>query len=128
MLKISCLSLLQCLVLLVTAFGQPAHRDSLIKVARADAKSFRLDDAIWNKYRHRLPATSDYFKPNETQLKNSALLTDSDYVHAYRKAAFKRNKHRHTPWHYILIAGSIATGIVILSLTAIIIYVGPQLG
>ena len=89
MLKITYLLLLQCLVLIVTAFGQPAHRDSLIKVARADAKSFRLDDAIWNKYRHRLPATSDYFKPNEVNSKNSALLTDSDYVGAYRKAAFR---------------------------------------
>ena len=128
MLKITYLSLLQCLVLTVTAFGQPAHRDSLIEVARADARSFRLDDAIWKKYRHRLPVTSDYFKPNETNSRNITLLTDSDYVYAYRKAAFKRNKHRHTPWHYVLIGSSIAAGIVILGLTAIIIYVGPQLG
>lgn len=118
----------QCIVLIATALGQPDHRDSITKAARADAKSFKLDDAIWKKYRHRLPATSDYFKPSEANSKNAALLADSDYVDAYRKAAFKRNKHRHTPWHYVLIGGSVATGIVILGLTAIIIYVGPQLG
>jgi hypothetical protein len=127
MLKFTYLSLLQCLVLIATAFGQPARLDSLIKVARADAKSFKLDDAIWKKYRHRLPATSDYFKPSEANFKNGALLADSDYVGAYRKAAFKKNKHRHTSWHYVLIGGSVATGIAILGLAAIIIFIVPHL-
>jgi hypothetical protein len=127
MLKTVYLSLFQCIVLIVTALGQPDHRDSITKAARADAKSFRLDSEIWKKYKHRLPATSDYFKPSEANSKNAALLADSDYVGAYRKAAFNRNKHRHTPWHYVLIGGSVATGIAILGLAAIIIFIVPHL-
>lgn len=127
MLKITYLLLLQCCVLVVTAFGQPAQRDSVIKAARADAKSFKLDDTIWKKYRRRLPATSDYFKPNETNSKNITLITDSDYVNAYRMAAYKRNKHRHTPWHYVLIGSSIATGVVIVASTAVILYFASKL-
>src|SRR4051794_13960253 len=87
---------------------QQAHRDSLVRAARADAKNFRLDDAVWKKYKHTLPNSSDYFRPSEADVKTTALLSDSVYVDAYRQAAFKSNKHRHTIWHYVLVGGSIA--------------------
>ena len=121
--------LILLLTLVSTAFCQQgASRDSLIGTARADAKKFRLDDAVWKKYKHTLPYTSDYFKPRETGIKNTALLSDSVYVDAYRQEAFKRNKHRHTPWHYLLVGGSIAAGVVLLALTAIIIFIAPTMG
>ncbi len=115
--------------LLSTAFCQRAERpDSLAVVARADAKNFRMDDAVWKKYKHTLPFTSDYFKPGGTGVKKTALLSDSVYVDAYRHEAFKRNKHRHTAWHYLLVGGSIAAGVVLLALTAIIIFIAPTMG
>ncbi len=113
------------------AWGQQeVHRDSVIKAARADARSFRLDDAIWKKYRHKLPNTSDYFKPKASDLKDTTLLNDSVYVDAYRRAAFKRNKqrHTHTPWHYVLVGGSIAVGVAVIGLAAIAITIGPKMG
>lgn len=111
------------------AWGQQAtHRDSIIKIARADAKNFRLDNATWKKYRHTLAYTSDYFKPNRSDLKDTTLLGDSVYVDAYRHAAFKRNKQRHTPWHYVLLGGSIVTGLAVLALAGILIFIAPKMG
>jgi hypothetical protein len=110
------------------ALCQSTHRDSVLKAARADARDFRLNDTIWKKYKRRLPATSDYFKPLTVKQGREALLTDSAYVQAYRKEAFKRNKHRRTPWHYVLVGGSVAAGVVVLGLAAILIFVAPHMG
>lgn len=107
---------------------QPAHRDSVIKAARADAKNFRLDDVTWKKYRHKLTCTSDYFKPHAADLKNAALLSDSVFLDAYRHEAYKKNKRRHTPWHYVLVGGGAAAGVFVLMVTAIVIFVGPTMG
>jgi hypothetical protein len=115
MLKIIYLSLFLC-TLTSTAFCQASHRDSVILAAKADAKTFRLDKATWKKYKRKLPSTSDHFKPIEAQQGNHELLSDSIYVKAYRQAAFKKNKNRRTPWHYVLIGGSIlGTGYVALA-------------
>jgi len=110
------------------AWAQRTHRDSVTKAARIDAKNFRLDDAIWKTYRHKLPATSDYFKPDASKVKDTTLLSDSAYVDAYRLAAFKRNKHRHTPWHYVLVGGSIAVGVAIVAVAGILIFIAPTMG
>lgn len=96
MLKAIYLSLFLCTAI-STAFCQATRRDSLIKAAQADAKTYRLDNATWKKYKRKLPATSDHFKPTEANQKNRAVLSDSIYVKAYRQAAFKKNKHRRTP-------------------------------
>jgi hypothetical protein len=122
MLKTIYLSLFLCTVI-STAFCQATHRDSLTKAAKADAKTFRLDDAIWKKYKRKLPSTSDHFKPTEANQKNRELLTDSVYVKAYRQATFNKNKHRRTPWHYVLVGGSIAGGLfVAFGVTIIILF------
>jgi hypothetical protein len=114
MFKTIYLSLFFCTVI-SAAFCQATHRDSLAKAAQADAKTFRLDNATWKKYKRKLPSTSDHFKPTEANQKN-ALLNDSSYVKAYRKEAFKNNEHRRTPWHYVLVVGSIlAIGYVALA-------------
>lgn len=120
-----------CLLFMVcfsAAQGQSTHRDSVLKAARADVRDFRLDDAIWKKYKRSLPATSDYFKPFAVKQGSEALLTDSVYVQAYRKEAFKRNKHRRTPWHYVWVGGSVAAGVFVLGVTAILIFIAPQMG
>ena len=114
---------------LSAALGQqPSRRDSLIRFARTDAKSFRLDEVTWKKYRHKLPHTSDYFKPTEASVKNPALLSDSVYVDTYRHEAFKRNKKRHTTWHYVLVSGGIAAGACVVLVTAILIFIAPTMG
>lgn len=119
--------LLLCAWLSTAAGQQMTHRDSLIKAARADAKNFRLNDTTWKKYRHRLAYTSDYFKPRGTDVKNAAWISDSVFVDAYRREAFKRNKRRHTPWHYVLVGGSAVAGLFVAGLAAIIIFVAPDM-
>jgi hypothetical protein len=96
-------------IVISTALCQATHRDSLTKAAQADAKTFRLDNATWKNNKRKLPATSDHFKPTEVNQRSPALLTDSVYVEAYRKAAFRKNEHRRTTWHYVLVGGSILT-------------------
>ena len=108
--------------------GQTTHRDSVFKAARTDAKQFRLEDAIWKQYKRKLPATSDYFKPTQVKQGSEALLSDSLYVQTYRKEAFKRNKHRRTPWHYVLVGGSIAGGVIVVGVAAILIFIAPHMG
>jgi hypothetical protein len=126
MLKIIYLSLVLCFTL-STALCQPTRRDSLIKAARTDAKSFRLADTIWKKHKRTLPPSSDYFKPKDGKQTHSTLIVDSVYVEAYRKAAYKSNKHRRTPWHYMLVGGGITAGLYIIFAAAIIIYVAPTM-
>lgn len=122
MLKTIYLTLFFCTVI-PTAFCQDTRRDSVIKAAQADAKNFRLDKATWKKHRRKLPSTSDHFKPTEANQKKHALLTDSVYVKVYRKTAFKKNEHRRTPWHYVLIGGSIlAAGFVTLAIYIVSAY------
>jgi len=101
--------------------------DSIRKTARRDAKEFRLDDTVWRRYKRKLPLSSDYFKPGKTNDNNRALVNDSTYVQTYRKAAFKRNKRRRTPWHYALVGGGIAASIVVITIGTIIIVAGPTM-
>lgn len=105
-----------------------AHRDSITKTARADAKHFRLEKAAWKKYRHKLPYTSDYFKPTAAVVKDTALLHDSVYVDTYRQEAFKINRRRRTAGHYVLLGGEIVVGVAAAFITAILIFVTPKLG
>lgn len=107
---------------------QTTHGDSVFKAARADAKQFRLEDAVWEQYKRKLPATSDYFKPTQVKKGSEALLSDSLYVQTYRKEAFKRNKHRRTPWHYVLVGGSIVGGVIVVGVAAILIFIAPHMG
>lgn len=128
MLKKGFLFLLLSAWLSVALCQQPAHRDSIINAAHANAKNFRLDHVIWKKYRHKLSYTSDYFKPHSADLKNTALLSDSVFVDAYRHEAYKINKRRRTPWHYVLVGGGAAAGVFVLMVTAIVIFIGPKMG
>lgn len=128
MLKKSLLFLLLSGWLSAALCQQPAHSDSVIKAARAEAKNFRLDNATWQKYRHQLAYTSDYFKPHAADLTNPGLLSDSVFLDAYRHEAYKVNKRRHTPWHYVLVGGGTAAGVFVLAVTAILIFIAPKMG
>lgn len=128
MLKTSLLFLLLSCWITAAFSQQHAHRDSMIRAARADAKSFRLDSVLWKKYRHKLPSTSDYFKPRAAVVKNAALLSDSVYVDKYRREAYRANKRRRTPWHYVLVAGGTAAGLYVLLITAVLIAIAGDMG
>jgi hypothetical protein len=104
------------------------HLDSIKKAARLDAKTFRLNDIVWKKYRRSLPYTSDYFKPQASAVSIPALLNDSAYVDAYRHEAVKQNKKRRTPLHFMVVGAGITAGALILFATVVIIIVAPQMG
>jgi hypothetical protein len=105
-----------------------AKTDTITKAAKRDAKNFRLSDSLWkSNRRYHFPATSDYFKPAKTDVKDMALLNDSVYVHAFRQYAYKQNKHRRTTGHHILVGVEIAAGIAATALIAIIIFIAPNM-
>lgn len=107
-------------MLLSTAYSQEtAHRDSMVRAAKANTRKFRLPDSTWKKYRRQLPSTSDHFKPVESEIKDISLIRDSVFVNAYRQQAFKKNKHRRSAGHYIFLGGSA----VAVSFAALAIYI-----
>ena len=119
MIKLFCITLLFAGVTAFAAKAQTAHTDSLVNMARADAKNFRLNDADFKKFRqNRGNSGSDYFKPAAANVSNSALLADSVYVMAYRQAAYAKTHHRHTAGHYILWGGAALTVVVLVSAAA----------
>lgn len=105
----------------------PKTADTISAVAKRDAKNFKLDNATWKLTRQRRStASSDYFKPNKTYVRDTTLLRDSAYVTAFRHYAYKRNKHRRTTGHYILLGGEITVGIVAATLLALDIFLFPD--
>jgi hypothetical protein len=92
---------------MLNAKAQTMNSDSVIRIAKADAQNFKLNDADLLRFRKtgRDP-NSDYFKPEVAS--SSTLLKDSTYVKAYRETAFKKTKGRHTTGHYVLIGGIVA--------------------
>ena|ERR1700744_4633802 len=113
-----------------SAFCQITPNDSLaiIKQAKLDSKSFKLEKPVWKKYKHSLPETSDYFKPNALYIKNPNLLNDSVYVATYRTEAYKRNNKRHIAGHYILLGSGIAAAAFATVIVAILIFIAPKMG
>lgn len=102
-----CLLLFVAVTAMLNANAQIMNKDSVINIAKADAKNFKLNDADFQRFRKtgRNP-NSDYFKPAATS--NSVLLNDSTYVKAYREMAFKKTRRRHTTAHFVLIGGIVA--------------------
>jgi hypothetical protein len=100
----------------------------LIKQAKADSKRFKLEKSAWKKYKHSLPETSDYFKPNVIEVKDANLLNDSTYVKTYRLEAYKQNNKRRTLGHYFLVGGGIAAAVFAALIAAILIFIAPRMG
>ena len=107
------------------AMCQLTKSDSVKIKANKDASHFKLDDVTWKKYKHTLPQTSDYFKPTSVSTANDNLLKDSDYVTAYRTAAYYKNKGRHTA---VIFGADLATVIIVAVIIAGAIYAGPKIG
>jgi len=119
MIKRFCIILLVAGITASAAKAQTAGTDSLIRVARADAKNFRLNDRDFKQFRkNRGNAGSDYFKPAAANVSNSALLQDSVYVMAYRQAAYAKTHHRHTAGHYVLWGGAAVAAVVLVAAAA----------
>jgi len=116
--------------------AQTTHADSMIKMAKDDAKKFRLNRNDWVKFseeqRNRSRAamiyahsgitgaqraqfrkeyrvvSSDYFKPTASVVRDAALLKDSVYVQAYRQAAYKKTAGGVSFWGIAAISAAFA--------------------
>jgi hypothetical protein len=118
MIKRFFIALLLASIATLAVEAQTTAADSLVKVAQADAKNFRLNNVDFKRFRkNRGNSGSDYFKPLAADVSNSALLSDSVYVMAYRQAAYAKTHHRHTAGHYIL-WGGVGLAVVVLVATA----------
>ena len=113
-LLLAALMLLSCTALR----AQTTHADSMTRMAKEDAKKFRLNRNDWLKFseeqreRSRVAmiyahsritraqraqsrkayyvVSSDYFKPTASAVRDTALLKDSIYVQAYRQVAYNK--------------------------------------
>jgi len=120
------------IVLLVFLFSTTlqlfAQTDSIAlktEIAFADAKHFRINKQIFKACRKKLATeTSDYFKPNEVGIQNKSLLQDSDYVKAYKIAAYNRTLRQIKLNKTIIITG----GIVIVGIVALYVLIIKALG
>jgi hypothetical protein len=119
MIKFFNITLLLVCIMAFTTKAQTAATDSVVKIAKADAKAFRLNDEDFKKFRkNRGNSGSDYFKPSAANVSNAALLRDSAYVMAYRRAAYTKTRHRRTAGHYILLGGVALTVVVLIASAA----------
>jgi C-terminal processing protease CtpA/Prc len=110
--------------LLITAFlialltagtqAQTLSRDSIINIAKADAKNFRLNDADLKKFKKKWKKTSDYFKPTKTNVSDTTLLRDSVYVQTYRYVAYVKTRSRHSTGYYVIFGAGTATWVAVL--------------
>lgn len=88
--------------------AQTLSRDSLVKLANADVRNFKLNRSDFKRFRKsRSNSYSDLFKPTKATVADTTLLTDSVYVNAFRNAAYGKTRKRHTTGHYFLIGGTI---------------------
>ncbi len=95
-----------CVLIACLYFGaraQATHRDSVARIAKADAKKFSLSSADLKKLRAHRHKTSDYFKPSPSTTADAALLRDSDYVHTFRRVAYHHTRGKRTVAHGVII-------------------------
>lgn len=128
MLKACVISILSVAALSATLQAQTRARDSVMKVAKADARHFRLDKAHLREFRKNRNIYADYFKPDKALVSDTLLLQDSVYVQAFRSAAYERTRHRRTAGHYVWLSSTIFLGAVIAFFTTVIILVAPHMG
>jgi hypothetical protein len=87
------------------------------QTAREDVKIFKLPPDVLKRFKAaHFAKTSDCFKPTKQYASNYALLNDSDYVQAFRKAAYNRSLRQrlHPTMHFLLIFGIVVVLIVAL--------------
>ncbi len=85
------------------------------QTAKEDAEIFKLPPDVLKRFKAaHFAKTSDYFKPTKQYASNYALLNDSDYVQAFRKAAYNESLHQrlHPTGHFLAILG-IVVGVLV---------------
>ena len=91
-----------------SAFAQSQTNDDLEKIARKDARNFKLSKTDLKLYRKsKSGRTSDYFKPTASKVTELNLLKDSTYVTMYRNLAYSKTSRRKGAVEYVIIAGAI---------------------
>lgn len=140
---------------IMSLHAQTRNQNDIIKQAKKDAHGFILNDADLKRFRHdrgldastiltkpftlnplerpvptqpnmQVDYTSDFFKPTKATTADTALLSDSVYVKAFRSAAYKNTSSRRTTGHYIAIATAIAAGLVLI--IGLFVVVAPNSG
>jgi len=105
----------------ITLNAQTLSKDSIIKIALADTRNFKLNKEELKQFRKTgKNGNSDLFKPKAATVSNAKLLTDSDYVTAYRIAAYNKTVKRHTLGHSFLTGGLIYIGAIIFATTVLL--------
>ena len=85
------------------------------QTAKEDVDIFKLPPDVLKRFKEaHFAKTSDYFKPTKQYASNYALLNDSDYVQAFRKAAYNKSLHQrlHPTGHFLAILG-IVVGVIV---------------
>lgn len=81
-----------------TAQNKQADSAGLTSKARFDARRFRLNSTLLDKFKtFNFPTSSDYFKPHNEGAAANPMLADSVYVNAYRSTAFYNTVNMR--WH-----------------------------
>jgi hypothetical protein len=85
------------------------------QAAREDVKIFKLPPDVLKRFKEgHFARTSDYFKPTKQYASDYALLNDSAYVQAFRKAAYNKSLHQplHPTAHFFVVFG-IVVGVIV---------------
>ncbi len=109
-----------------TAIAQITHKDSVIKAAYKDAKSFKLNKEQRSALKsQKITSSSDVFKPVKSNVSDTTLLLDSDYVNAYRVAAYTKAIRSKSTGHKIFVGAGLTIGILLVAVTtALLVIIG----
>ncbi|MBW4889853.1 hypothetical protein KXQ82_09005 [Mucilaginibacter sp. HMF5004] len=104
MIKASTITFICLLFIVPYVQAQTMHRDSVTKIARDDARNFKLNEN--DKERFKLDKdnySSDFFKPTDKIASDNKLLQDSVYVKAFRAAAYSKARGKRSLGHNVLV-------------------------
>jgi hypothetical protein len=129
MLKVLIISLVLISAASNNLIAQTASKDSLIKIAQADVKYFKLNSEDFTIFRkNKGNYTSDFFKPKVGAVSDTLLLKDSVYVKAYRQAAYNKSLKKRTVGHYMLVGGAVYVGVTVVVAIVALFIVLSKLG
>ena len=101
--------------------AQTSGPATAIKQAKRDVLRFRLDKTTYQKFKKdRLNADADYFKPLKSMVRDTTLLSDSNYVKAFRNTAYRKTKSRQLNNSIYIVGGTaivVTVGAIIILLT-----------
>ena len=101
-------ALLFCLFTATNLSAQTNNPKAAVKQAKRDARRFKLNRIDYRKFKKdRRNANSDYFKPLNTMVRDTALLSDSTYVKAFRNTAYRKTRARKAKNIVRIVGGSV---------------------